>query len=415
MLKRRKTRSSLDSEKGSVLLIVAASMVLLLAISAFAIDLASFYLARAQAQRTADAAALGGASAFVSSGCTAEGCSAGGPQETLARQQAEAVAAQNDIDGHPAKIQSNNITFTYPTPQEPQITVIAGRAVPTFFARIFGIKTMNVSAKATAEAYNPSGGGSPIGVTCLKPFLVPNCSPVIGPHGVNHNCADSNKGYFFYPGIPGAKETLENPEPYSQGGVIGMPWTLHTTAAPSQWYLVGFNDAPPSSGSALTNHIIDCTPATYSCDSTTLTTANGANEGPIRKGIEDLINASGNGLNQGQDSINTNVGPPFAILGGSNNPNPALRGQTFYDYSESPSVVTVPVYEGNQLNPGGSGVQIIGYLQVFIVDAEGANQKAVNVVILNESTCGGSSGSGPGSTVVSTAGSSVPIRLIRTN
>lgn len=413
MLRRRRTGWS-ESDTGSVLLIVAASLVLLLAISAFAIDLANFYLARAQAQRAADAAALAGATAFVNSGCTAAGCSAGGPQETLAMQQAEAVAAQNYIAGKPAIIQNGDMSFTYPTPQEPQITVTAGRAVPTFFAKIFGIKAVNVSAKATAEAYNPSGGDTSVGVACLKPFLVPNCDPV-HTSPANPQCATSGQGYFFDPGTG----QVEHPGSYSQGGIIGMPWALHSEAAPSQWYLVGFNGAPPSSASALRNHIVECTSAILTCG-TTLTTANGKKVGPVTQGVEDLIDAGGTGLDQGQDSINTNVGPPFAILGGSNNPTPDLRGKTFYNYGESPSVVTVPVYAGNALTPGGSNVQIVGYLQVFIQDViHKGNDNEVDMVILNASYCGGSPGTGSGgssnSTVVGNAGSPIPIRLIRTD
>ncbi|HEV2245694.1 MAG TPA: hypothetical protein VGW37_03495 [Terriglobia bacterium] len=72
------------------------------------------------------------------------------------------------------------------------------------------------------------------------------------------------------------------------------------------------------------------------------------------QGAQIVINANGDGLNQGQDSMDTTTGPPFAITGGSNNPNPALRGKVFYDYSQSPSVVTVPVYNGSGLPPGGT-------------------------------------------------------------
>lgn len=416
MLKLKRRFHDADSETGSVLLIVAASMIVLLAISAFAIDMANFYLARAQAQRAADAAALAGASAFVSSGCTAEGCSAGGPQETQARQQAGAAAAQNDIAGQPVVVQNSDITFSYPSPQEPQITVVTGSAVHTFFAKIFGITTVNISAKATAEAYNPSGGNTPVGVACLKPFLVPNCDPVHTSPG-NKVCADSNRGYIFNPNTDPPYQ-VAHPGPYSQGGIIGMPWELHTDAAPSQWYLVGFNGAPPSSGSALRNHIEECTSKILTCG-TTLTTANGKNVGPVSQGIEALIDASGYGFNQGQDAIDTNVGPPFAILGGTNNPDTSLRNQTFYDYSESPSVATVPVYAGNTLTPGGGNVQIVGYLQVFIQDVvHKGKDNHIDVVILNAASCGGNPGTGTGgslsSTIVGNAGSPIPIRLIRT-
>lgn len=412
MSNKRLAQFSSRGDNGSVLIIVAAALVVLLAVSALAIDLANFYLVRAQAQRAADAAALAGAKSFVSTGCVTGGCTAGGSQETLGRQQAEAVGAQNYIGGKAASIQDSDITFSYPNPEEPQITVVAKASVSTFFAKVFGVSTANVSASATAEAYNPAGGGgAPVAAACLKPFLVPNCDPThTSPK--NSVCATSGQGYFFDP-TTGA---IEHPGTYPSG-IIGMPWALHTAAAPSQWYLVGFNGAPPSSGSALRDHIAECTPAFLSCGST-LTTANGKKVGPTDQGTNALINANGDLLNQGQDSIDTSIGPPFPITGGSNNPNPALRGKVFYDYSESPSVVTVPVYVGNALSSGGSTVTIVGYMQVFIQDANHkGNDDEVDVIILNVSSCGGSSGSGGGTTptVAATGGSPVPIRLIRTN
>lgn len=419
-MQKSKARRCHVTETGSVLLIVAGSMVVLLAISAFAIDLANFYLARAEAQRAADAAALAGAKGFVDSGCTTQGCVQGGPQDAMARQMAESTGAQNYVAGRPADITNKDVALNENNPNEPQVTVTVKSAVQTFFAKIFGVDTANISAAATAEAYSPgSTGGSQLGASCLKPFLVSNCDPDhTSPE--NKTYCGSGYGYFFYPGIPGEKETVENPGPYSEGGIVGEHWELHTGAAPSQWYLVGFDGAPPSSGSALRNHIVDCTSETQTCG-LTLTTANGNNVGPVSQGINDLIDANGYGMNEGQDSIDTST-YPFTITGGSNNPNSKLVDQTFTDYSESPSVATVPVYAGGPLSEGGSVVGIVGYLQIFIQDVvHNGTDNHIDVVILNAATCGGDSGnspapSGPGEgTVVGSAGSPIPIRLIRTN
>jgi len=411
MLNRGGVRRSFGAEQGSVLVMVAAALVMLLGVCAIAIDMANLYLARAQAQRAADAAALAGAKSFLTTGCATSGCTAGGIQETGGRQQAKAAGAQNFIAGQAASIADSDITFSYPNSLEPQITVIARATVSTFFAKIFGVRTSNVSATATAEAYNPAGGGgAPLAAACLKPLLMPNCDPT-NTSPANPVC-QGTAGYFFDP-TTGA---IEHPGAYPSG-VIGMPWTLHSNAGPSQWFLVGFGGAPPSSGSALRTHIKECTPAPLSCGDT-LTTANGKTLGPTNQGVDALINANGDRLNQGQDSIDTSVGPPFAITGGANNPNPALVGKTFFDYSESPSVVTVPVYTGNALPPGGTTVTIIGYLQVFIKDADhNKTSDNIDVVILNISSCGGAPPGGSGGTppIIAAAGSPVPIRLIRTN
>jgi len=419
MMGRKKIQYTVGSDRGSVLLILAAAMVFLLGVCALAIDMANLYLARAQAQRAADAAALAGAKAFLNTGCATSGCTAGGIQETVGRQQAEAIGAQNLIAGTAAVIKNSDVTFSYPNAWEPQITVVAQAAVSTFFAKIFGIDSSNVSATATAEAYNPAGGGGvQIGTACLRPFLVPNCDPdpahasPSNPTCNNPGQGPGTFGYFF-----DSSGNLAHPGTYP-AGIIGMPWQLHTESGPSQWYLVGFDNAPPSSGSALRNHIVACTSAIYSCG-TTLTTTNGKNVGPVSQGIEALINANGDGFGEGQDSIDTSVGPPFAITGGSNNSNAELRGKVFYDYSQSASVVSVPVYDGSDLPPGGTGVQIVGYLQVFVQDVvHRGNDNHIDVVILNGSLCGGGapgSGGGGGGTIVAAGGSPIPIRLIRTN
>ncbi len=423
MWKTTKARRSMVKEKGSVLLIVAFAMFLMLALSAFAIDLANFYLARAQSQRAADAAALAGAYAFLQSGCMTGGCSAGGPQETLGRKYAEASGNQNYIAGELASIQDGDITFSYPTPGEPQITVVAGRAVPTCFARIFGIQTANVNAVATAEAYTPVGGtagGPGIAASCIKPFLVPDCDPI---HNDSPNSNCPGQGYFF--NLKTDPPEVLHPGLYDgspAGGIQGMPWQLHTKFGPSQWYLVGFGDAPPSSGSALRDHIAECTPGYFSCTST-LVTANGNMVGPVDQGVNALIHASGDGMGQGQDSIDASrlVEGVFPITAGFNNPNPALIGATITDYTGSPSVVTIPVYSGVALPPGGTVVGIDGYLQVFIQDANHANNEdIVDMVILNGIPCTGDPGSpsspgGGDNDLNAPAGSPVPIRLIRTD
>src|SRR5579875_318095 len=154
------------NDRGATLLMVAAALVFMLGMCALAIDLVTGYLARVQCQRAADAAALAGAKVFIDTGCTSTG-GCGGSQEPLATQQAVSVAAQNPVMGLAPAASTVSTSFNYPTPLDPQITVTVyrdsahGDPVPTFFAKIFGINYMNVSASATAEAYNPSGGGTP--------------------------------------------------------------------------------------------------------------------------------------------------------------------------------------------------------------------------------------------------------------
>lgn len=449
-----RTGQGRNSERGAALYIVAGSMVVLLGISALAIDLVNFYLARAQAQRAADAGALAGASIFVSQGCTSTGgCSAGGPQELPAQQQAVAIASQNPVAGQAPSTSTISVAFQYPSAEEPQIGVTVyrdtthGNPLPTYFGKIFGITTVNVSATAWAEAYNPSGGSTPVGTACLRPFLVPNCDPDHpvpgsspnankscggtqgGTNGITINCSDGSPGcypsYFFLPNANGQYVPV-NPGVYASGnpnsGVVGEPWQLHDNAAPSQWYLLGIGTpcglAPPSSGSALSTYISACVPCVISC-SQPLNTANGQKVGPTDQGIDTLINASGDGPNMGQDTICSpttaaSTGgsfcaqPPFPITGGTGNPNPALRGQTFY--GPSSSIASVAVYDGYALPPGGTTVIVRGFMQLFIVDAQGPPVDGVDTIVLGIGGCGAATSTNPPATA--NGGSFIPIRLI---
>lgn len=401
-------------DTGSTLVIAVGGMAVLLGMSALALDIGQLYVVRGEAQRAADAAALAGAEVFVTQGCTTAsgGCAAGGAQETPAREAAENAALQNYANGNAVVIQDSDVTFSYPTSEDPEITVTAqltqarGTAPATFFAKIFGLASSNVSATATAEAYNPSGGSVQVGIGCTKPFLVPNCDP--DHTGTLNTLCSSTAGYFINP-TTGA---LQNPGVYP-AGVIGESWQLHSQAGPSQWYLLATNGS--NSGSALENFIAECSTTVISCGGS-IQTADGKKVGPTTSGIEALINASGTGLGQGQDSISTTTGPPFLITGGSNNPNPNLVGQTFY--SPSASIIVVPVYNGSALSSGGSTVTVVGYLQLFVQDVvHSGNDDEIDTIVMNVVGCpvgtggGGTGGSGSG-TITGNGGSPIPVRLI---
>ena len=59
-------------QRGQTLVLVALCLVVLISMAALAIDLTTLYVARGEMQRAADAAALAGAQAFVSSGTTTD-------------------------------------------------------------------------------------------------------------------------------------------------------------------------------------------------------------------------------------------------------------------------------------------------------------------------------------------------------
>src|SRR6266478_4049525 len=92
-------------ERGQTIVLVAVSMVSLLAMAALAIDLTTLYVAHGEIQRAADAAALAGAKAFVDSGVTTSP-SNGALQtlaQTLAVDFASGAVGHNNVAGSPAQ------------------------------------------------------------------------------------------------------------------------------------------------------------------------------------------------------------------------------------------------------------------------------------------------------------------------
>jgi hypothetical protein len=142
----------LQREDGQVLpLLVLGLLVVLLGVAAIVVDVGRAYLVKRQLQKTADAAALVAADAL--------------PDAATARSTAAAYgpAGKNPVRGATAAQTATawclkSITYCYGT--APKTAVTSGSAngvvvtetasVQTTFAKLFGVGSINVSAKATA-------------------------------------------------------------------------------------------------------------------------------------------------------------------------------------------------------------------------------------------------------------------------
>ena len=372
------------NERAVALWMVAASMVMILGMAAMAIDLGSFYVVRNEAQHTADAAALAGAQAIASSGFTS-GLVSQATASALAVTQAVAVGNQNMIGGALAQIQSSDVTVDFSQTGDPRVTVTAGRtagrgnAMPTFFAAAFGITQADVSAQATAEAFNPSYGGPVTAAPCIKPWLISNCDETRNvPNPIDANCNFlGNKKYDSF--IDPTSGAILHPSSFSVGGAIGE--TLTFTPVPTGG-ITGPGDFYPSSvgtGDYLSD-IETCSPVPLACG-TVIQTVTGNQNNPTVQGTESLIHAQGTGLGQGQDLIDISVSPPFLITAGPSNPYVPPGSNII----SSDSIDVVPIYDTNKLKPGDSAA-IIGFLQLFITEVQ--NQGDITGVVVNISGCG---------------------------
>jgi Putative Flp pilus-assembly TadE/G-like len=430
-------RGRRPNERGVSLLLISVGMVFVLGIAGLGVDLASLYVGRNQAQRSADAAALAGAQTLVSQGCTSAGGSTiSASCQSLARQRAIAVGNANLISGVSPAIADADVTFPSTSTTDPQIKVVASRntthsnAMPTFFVKIFGINSANVSASAKAEAFNPSGTSGNVGAECVKPWLLANCDSGHTTPG-NANCP--GYGYFVDP----TSGAIEHPGLVSSGGVQGELFTVKpgdpnsgATAAPGKFWPVflpagsvatdcpscatGSGGGGTGSGSLYRYNIECCNHNTIVCGSNTVQPITGNMVGPSQQGVDCLIHQGGTK----SSPIGMDIFDPatWTITAGSNNPY-GLTG----NITTSDSIITIPLYDGAVLCPGSScpatvTVNVIGFLQLFIQYEDGSNQGNVLTYVMNVSSCsqgGGGGSGGSGSTITAGGSSPIPIRLIQ--
>ena len=168
-------RKTYPSRRGGTLIIVAVSLVAVMSAMALAIDLGMLYKNRSDAQRTADAAALAGASAYLE---------VFGPEAvTPARDRAVEYLGSNSVGNDLIDTSSSNQSFklggvlvdSLPEavvevmPNDFKVRVEVRRADnQTWFAGLFGKNAMPVRARATAIA-SPAGAAR-----CVKPFAIPD-------------------------------------------------------------------------------------------------------------------------------------------------------------------------------------------------------------------------------------------------
>jgi hypothetical protein len=148
------------SERGQALVLTTMTLFGLLGMTAFVVDVGSWFRAQRDTQAIADAAALAGA-----------------------QELPENMAAAKDLAVHYAKengSDSPKISFsTTGSGTKPNtIHVEIRKDTPGFIARMFKIEVVNVGAKAAARASNIGAAqwAAPIGVDHLHP-LIAGCEP----------------------------------------------------------------------------------------------------------------------------------------------------------------------------------------------------------------------------------------------
>ena len=190
--------NKLRDENGQALIITVLCMTCLLGFTALATDVGVMLREKRLAQTAADAAAIAGALEinYSSSTISNAGLAAAGQNGFTAASSGVTTA------------KGTTVTINYPPASGPHagvanyVEAIATQKQPTIFMNLFGIGSMNVSARAVAENGGSSTGcvyvlsDKPQAMTLQGSFKVtaPNCGIVVDSTATNALCITGAKG-----------------------------------------------------------------------------------------------------------------------------------------------------------------------------------------------------------------------------
>ena len=339
-------------EEGFSLVFVGTGMMAFIAVSMLAIDVGQLMTARSQAQNSADAGALAGATALFYNNW--DDRSASGP----AVQNALATAKKNQVIGGDVNVVPADVVFlTGPSGLNNQVQVTVyrnaarGNPVSTLIAQYFGIKNVDVVATATAEA-SPANA-----MTCVLPFTIPD-------RWIEKQTApfDPEDGFDLF---ASKNVRLANPDIYigpedastytgynaerDKGMRIRLKSSNDTKIAPSFYYPYAI---PASTGAD------DYREAIAGCNTTimkfgqTYDPEPGNMVGPTKQGMEDLVALDPTAY---WDETNKRVVSKMK-------PSPRVRAIPLFDPA---------YYADGKLNGRNASLKFINYLGFFIEEMNG--------------------------------------------
>ena len=326
------------SEKGQVLVLVALAIFVLLGLAALGIDVGYIYSVRHELQRSADAGALGGASKFVEPG---GGWSSNPLDPVMVEAEARArdYASRDAVNTSPLSPSPTVSDITVSFPSLDRIRVTTQRAVPLFFARIFGRDNQVISATAVAEA-----AVADTGLTCLKPWGIP----------LPWNDIDNNFKYDSTDGDPIPLSSLQDGYPMilKVGEPFNNPNNINNVSSLQQeaGHFFALSVCGDTGGNDYRDRIANqCLDNCAVDNGAALDLKTGNMVGPTKQGVNDLMaldpNAVYTPINDG-----TLYGKPDVI------------GSIYTDWMESPRLVKIPLYDPSEmLRQGNTQMHVIGF------------------------------------------------------
>ncbi len=280
-----------QNESGMSYVFIGMGMMAFISASMLAIDVGMLMTARSQAQNSADAGALAGATALLYDSFSDR--SAGGPAVTNAIRASQT----NNVMAGQVSVTPADVQFLVgpKTGQMDRVkvsvrrTASRGNPVATMIARYFGMATTDIGATATAEAAPANA------MSCVKPFTIPD--KWIEKSSPPWNSLTSTYDAFNNKGQPLPPGTADVYIPADQPGYtgytlndVGTPLTIRAGTGnninPSMYFSLAMTD--DTGGSDYRNNIMNCNRTHYHWGETEVLEP-GNMMGPTTQGITDLI------------------------------------------------------------------------------------------------------------------------------
>jgi len=377
------------NDRGQVLVFVALIIFFLVGMAALAVDVGFMYSTRHELQRSADAGALAGASAFTTGDWNDTSMAIDHPRG-IADFRARDFASRDIVVQTPLD-PAGEVAVSFP--RLDHIEVITSRTVNLFFARIFGMQSRLITARAVAKA---AVAGPPLSVNCIKPWAIPY--PWLDDPAFGTDRQGNPDG--LYEGQPAPGETVYK-ECVGGAGLcagtritlkIGSPSADNTSPSgqqtSGQFFIIQGNLGGETFQGAneYRNYIVNgCFPIDLTLPADLMP---GNKMGPTCQGVEDLIALDPSSSWSAADGVPSSPDYPYNAAG---------------DWMKSPRVVRVVIYDPSVPMTGGPhGTQSyipVGYsLAGFWIEsvARQGNEGSVTGRYIPGAAFGGEEGGPPG-------------------
>lgn len=326
----RTMRRRWQDERGVALIITAGSMIALTSAVALAIDVGMLTVARSEAQLAADGAALAGAVSLVQIP----------DSDGYARARAREFGGRNSIRGQTAVVLEEDVDVDLAA-RTVTVRVLRTEArdnpVGTFFARIFGVNTVNISASAVARA---SDAGS---INCLLPLALPDRWYENGGPGNDPDDFNPDEGDYYIPWMDTSTQPATiNDETFTGYSAedIGSQFVMKSNGGggdlnPS-WYYPW--RAPGSSGgAAFRDAIANCRRPDITYEIGVEVDAEpGSMTGPTKQGFGDLIGQDPQAVWNENTNCVTDAQFEYSNDGSHCRHSPRIRPVPMFDPTEGP-------------------------------------------------------------------------------